>query len=418
MSTTKELLTRIALKYDNYIAWTTAPGKDLILLKGELGLCEIPNGNTAATTSPTVLFKVGDGINTFETLKWASATASDVYTWAKAETVVLEGEVLKFKTGTEVRHSIDLSTFATDAASKLITDALDSRITSIEADLGISGDVQNQLNTLDGRLDIIEGSAAGSITKAAADTLASANAYTDTAETDAVATAASYTDIETAKDRTRLDTLESSTSALTSATSAIDDRLIEVENFFDLESGESLDAALDRLVEIQTYLETEGTAADQMLSAVNANTTAITGIQNIVNDGGTLDLRVDATESTLTALDARVDTAESEIDAIQVTVNTGANANATLRTDITSLQTLTGDANKGNEKLRSDLTTLQNIVNNELTGLAATKTIADAAKAQAEANASAISDISADYLKAADGYILTCGTATTVIYTA
>ena len=65
---TKELQTRIALKYDSYSAWTSSPGKDLILLKGEIGICEIPSTNATATTAPTTLFKVGDGVNTFENL--------------------------------------------------------------------------------------------------------------------------------------------------------------------------------------------------------------------------------------------------------------------------------------------------------------------------------------------------------------
>ena len=32
----KTLKTRIALKYDSYTNWTTSPGKDLVLLKGEI----------------------------------------------------------------------------------------------------------------------------------------------------------------------------------------------------------------------------------------------------------------------------------------------------------------------------------------------------------------------------------------------
>ena len=48
----KELKTRIALKYDSYTAWTEGAGKDLVLLKGELGICEIPVAN-AASNVPT-----------------------------------------------------------------------------------------------------------------------------------------------------------------------------------------------------------------------------------------------------------------------------------------------------------------------------------------------------------------------------
>lgn len=84
----KILDTRIQLKYDSYANWSNAQlgegkGAKFILKKGEVGYCEIPSGNTVATTAPTVLFKVGDGIHTFAELKWASALAADVHEWAK-----------------------------------------------------------------------------------------------------------------------------------------------------------------------------------------------------------------------------------------------------------------------------------------------------------------------------------------------
>lgn len=82
----KELFSRIQLKYDSYSAWTTAPGKDLVLKAGEMGICAIPSGSTAVNgdnTRPQILFKVGDGTSTFEALPWASAKAADVYDWAK-----------------------------------------------------------------------------------------------------------------------------------------------------------------------------------------------------------------------------------------------------------------------------------------------------------------------------------------------
>ena len=94
-NTYKTLQTRISLKHDTFAKWTSAPGKDLILLPGEIGICTISekrsNDPTVQTPAPTVLFKVGDGTHTFENLKWASALAADVHDWAKAETVVLDG---------------------------------------------------------------------------------------------------------------------------------------------------------------------------------------------------------------------------------------------------------------------------------------------------------------------------------------
>lgn len=80
----KEFKTKIALKYNTYEYWKEGEGKDYAPLKGEVCLCEIPDGNAEATTAPTVLFKVGvDGVKKFSELKWVSALAADVYSWAK-----------------------------------------------------------------------------------------------------------------------------------------------------------------------------------------------------------------------------------------------------------------------------------------------------------------------------------------------
>lgn len=81
--TTKTLKTRIQLKYDTLANWN-AVASTFVPNKGEVCFVEIPTGDTTATTAPTVLFKVGDGTTTWGKLKWGSALAADVYTWAKA----------------------------------------------------------------------------------------------------------------------------------------------------------------------------------------------------------------------------------------------------------------------------------------------------------------------------------------------
>lgn len=60
-------------------------GAALLLKRGEIALCEIPTGSSEATTAPTILFKVGDGTSRFCQLKWASALAADVHSWAKVD---------------------------------------------------------------------------------------------------------------------------------------------------------------------------------------------------------------------------------------------------------------------------------------------------------------------------------------------
>lgn len=59
------------------------------------------------------------------------------------------------------------------------------------------------------------------------------------------------------------------------AESGLSNRLDEVEAFFHLAEGESLDTALDTLKEIQTYITGEGAAADQMVLDIAANAQAI-----------------------------------------------------------------------------------------------------------------------------------------------
>lgn len=55
----------------------------------------------------------------------------------------------------------------------------------------------------------------------------------------------------------------------------LEGRLVEVETFFKTAEGETLDTALDTLVEIQKYLDGEGEVADQMLLDIAANKKAI-----------------------------------------------------------------------------------------------------------------------------------------------
>lgn len=105
MAVEKILNTKIRLLTRTYEEWTTTHAAD-ILLKGEIGICEIP-ANGIATTAPTVLFKVGDGELPYHTedpskcLKWASALAADVYAWAKQANLPIERADGKNEDGTD-----------------------------------------------------------------------------------------------------------------------------------------------------------------------------------------------------------------------------------------------------------------------------------------------------------------------------
>lgn len=79
----RTLKTRISLLVKTFEEWQSF--KDFVPLKGELCICTIPASTGAMVQEPAVLFKVGDGTTSFQTLGWSSALAADVYNWAKKE---------------------------------------------------------------------------------------------------------------------------------------------------------------------------------------------------------------------------------------------------------------------------------------------------------------------------------------------
>ena len=186
----KNLNTRIALKYDSYENWTH---HNPILLKGEIAIAELPvsenkpgtgEPNAAGSTpaiqnAPNILIKVGDGTNHYNDLKFVSALAADVYSWAKAATkpTYSASEITGLKdyigqqiqdTNTQYRivavngaaYSYKLQkkdigdTDYSDVAGSLISLAdVDSRLGTLEAAIGDNGTVQEQINAAIGGLD-------------------------------------------------------------------------------------------------------------------------------------------------------------------------------------------------------------------------------------------------------------------------
>lgn len=123
-------------------------------------------------------------------------------------------------------------------------------------------------------------------------------------------------------------------------------RLVEVETFFKTAEGETLDEALDTLVELQTYLEGEGAVADQMLLDIAANKKAIEDHVGTDHDFAAADAtlqealeaeiakkadkttvedidgRLTTAEGTLTTVAGKVTTLEGEMDEVQGAVAT------------------------------------------------------------------------------------------------
>lgn len=174
----KQIKTRLLLKYDTYQNWTNeevaGQGANLVLLKGEIGLCSIETG---VTTAPTVLFKVGDGSTPFKSLKWTSALAADVYAWAKADGIQTE-EVLA-EGASEADGSVKVFTgvaFNKDTGKLVFTYKYAAKASDITTALS---DYATKTDVATAKQEAIT-AASGDATTKANQTLADAKTYTDT----------------------------------------------------------------------------------------------------------------------------------------------------------------------------------------------------------------------------------------------
>jgi hypothetical protein len=468
----KELQTRIALKYDSFANWADETkeglGAKLVLLKGELGICEIKTANADSNVAPTVLFKVGDGTTIFKELPWASAKAADVYSWAKASDVELDQDKKQiiFRGGGDVVNGVRGDKVLTfNYATTADAESLAARLTLVENSLGLGGgedggdSVATMLADFTNRLVIIEGEGEGSVKKALAD----AQDYTDEREVEikkyadqAEADAKSYSDgklseavgalnakdaelssaintkttiaevetkieaygyattgeVATAKQEAisaAASTAQEKVNALANgqvetnraaiaelgtavanektarenADKSLDERLERVEAFFegaakDEGEGENLKNALDTLVEIQTYLTGDGSAAGDIL-------TAISNLNDIVKDGGTLEVRVDDVEakardnaSAITTLQNLTSGYTDEkaiynaVEGVRELAQTGVDKAATAQGDIDGLKGVVGDTNSGLVKRVTDVESTANTAAADLAALTGT----------------------------------------------
>jgi len=114
------------------------------------------------------------------------------------------------------------------------------------------------------------------------------------------------------------------------ADDALDARVTAVETFFKTAEGETLDEALDTLVELQTYITGEASAADEMLKDVAANKAAIQTLNADATTAGSVDKKIAdaiaaenlaqyATDGDLAGVSSRVKAIEDK------NISTGAN---------------------------------------------------------------------------------------------
>lgn len=153
----KILNTRLRLKYDTLANWTAA---NPVLLEGEVGVVSVPLASETTAgqvVKPAILFKVGDGTTSFETLPWASGMAADVHAWAKEA----------------VGRAEDIKVFDEDNAfiGKTVTEALAQLNTEIGALTGggESGSISQMINDAINALDVsdtaVEGQYVSAITQ-------------------------------------------------------------------------------------------------------------------------------------------------------------------------------------------------------------------------------------------------------------
>ena len=139
----KTLNTRIKLKYDSYENWSTNNPE---LLAGEVALVYVPadkvaevgEHNLTGTTPPHVLMKVGDGTSKFNSLKYVSALAADVNSYAKMKATDFEAQV-KALANAQVSESIKANADAIDALEALVgTESVTTQIANAIAALNLA----------------------------------------------------------------------------------------------------------------------------------------------------------------------------------------------------------------------------------------------------------------------------------------
>lgn len=139
------------------------------------------------------------------------------------------------------------------------------------------------------------------------------------------------------------------TTAREEADADLDERLVKVEAFFETAEGESLDTALDTLVEIQNYINNDGEAAQTMVDNIAANAEAIADEAARADAaekalGGRIDelsgvVEGKAAAADLTALAERVTAEEGKVTALEGEMDAVEGRAATLESKVAGLET-------------------------------------------------------------------------------
>lgn len=305
----KTLNTRILLKYDSYTNWTT---NNPVLKKGEVAIATIENNADGVQNAPSVVVKVGDGTTPYNTLKFISGLAADVYSWAKAAnkpsyTASEIGGLSEYIAGeiedTDTQYQL---VKVDDYNYKLQSKALDGSWTDVEGStITIPAYDDTELNNA---IDDIN-ETIGTVTegKTVVQMIADAQA------------AATYDDTALAG---RVSSVEGEVETLIGDDAGKSARTIANEELAKQLIPDNADEALNTLTEIAAWIQEHPDDA----SAMNE---AIVALQNKVDTGDqtvsayvtaaieALKIGDYAKAADLTALAGRMTTAEGEIDTLQ-----------------------------------------------------------------------------------------------------
>lgn len=192
---------RISSKVETLANWESA---NPVLLAGETAYVVIPAEDGAAVQTPVTLTKVGDGTSKFKALAYAGAIAADVYDWAKAETKpeyqaseikyladYVAGEVQNTDTQYKVVKVDDYNyklqskeldgAWADVAGSEIVIPEFDASVLETDIATNATNIATNATNiaTNTAAIETLNGTGDGSVSKAAADAVATIVADAD-----------------------------------------------------------------------------------------------------------------------------------------------------------------------------------------------------------------------------------------------
>ena len=314
----------------------------------------------------------------------------------------LQGSINSLANGAVAQNTAALATLNGDAnTTGSVAKAVADSASTLQASIDAVGDIAEQnatdIDTLESKVDALEkgtyndsevrGLIAGNTE--AIGTLGQTHATDKKTLEDAIALKADQTALEAvsgvanaavkqsdynikvaaleAEDARIAGLVATETQRATEVESGLDERLVEVEAFFKLAEGEQLDTALDTLVEIQRFVTSEGSAADQMVLDIAANAKAIEDEAAArANADTTLQQNIDkkADTSVVEAIDGRVEELEtasathatkSEVEAVSTALTEYQNAHASDYTNTQIDNAISGAVSAETERVNTEL---------------------------------------------------------------